>query len=287
MTGGARLERSNRQLRPAHWPIALGFALFVMSAVLGLAAHAWQSEAGSLAPVIVALAGWTLWTAYRADPGLHAGGHAALWLPGLVLAILTMIVASALEFVALMALAAWIAGVTTLYAVAGGAMLRKAALPILLLGLVVPLPYALSVQANAFLRGWLSHAAVATGSAFGLDVARDQGSIAVGQYLLSIENACAGANSTLSLVAIGILLAYWIGGASKPRILALSLLAVPIALLANLGRVVTLMALSQAMGAGILETAIHPISGVLSFTFALGLLLLAARIADFLPVGKA
>lgn len=264
------------------WPIALGFAVFAIPALLGLVGQARQSEAGSLAPIILVLGSWTLWNAYASRRELWGRGRAAIWLPSLILAVGATIVSSALQFVALLALAAWLAAIATLYAVAGGAMLKKAALPILLLGMVVPLPYALSVRANAYLRDGLSQAAVFSGSALGLDTALDDGSIVVGQYLLAIENACAGANSTLSLVAVGIMLAYWIGGGSRSRILVLSLLAIPIALFANLGRVVALMAMTAQFGVGVLETAIHPLSGILSFTFALGLLLLAARIADLL-----
>lgn len=277
-------NRSAASRRPsANWPIALGFVLFAIPAVIGLADQAWQSEAGSLAPIILALAGWTLWHACRAHPELRRAGRRAIWLPAMVAAILAMIVGSALGFAALMALSAWVAGVAALYAALGGAVLRKAALPVLLLAMVVPLPYVLSMHANAVLRDGLSHAAVASGAALGLDVALDQGAIAVDQYLLLIENACAGANSTLSLIAIGVLLAYWIGAGSKARILTLSLLAIPIALLANLGRVVALMGLTSWVGVGVLETAIHPLSGILSFTFALGLLLMAARLVDFVP----
>lgn len=209
-----------------------------------------------------------------------------IWLPVMIPAILGMIAGSALGFAALMALSAWLAGVAALYAALGGAVLRNAALPVLLLAMVVPLPYVLSMHANAILRDGLSHAAVASGGWLGLDVALDGGAIAVNQYLLLIENACAGANSTLSLIAIGILLAYWIGAGSKVRILTLSLLAIPIALLANLGRVVALMGLTSWVGVGVLETAIHPLSGILSFGFALGLLLLAAWLVDYLPAKR-
>lgn len=188
------------------------------------------------------------------------------------------LLASLIQMVPLMALAAWAGGVATFYVLFGNALLRHCLVPLGFLGLVVPLPYTLSMQINLTLRDFLSDKAVALGSAFGLDTAREGTAIAIGPYLLSVEDACAGASSTLSLVAIGLLFAHWAARSGKGRALAVVAMALPIAIAANLLRVVALIALVSIWGAEIVDTSLHPISGMLSFCFALLLLLLLIKI---------
>lgn len=252
--------------------------LFLLPAFLGLARRSWQSEAGSLAPLVLALGGWTIWRSYRANQHLRRPGLILIWVPAIATAIAVYVFASAIEFVPLMAVAAWAGGICAFYALFGGAVVIRSAFPLLFVGLVIPLPYSLSMGLNAQLRSWLAEQSVAVAAALGLDVALEHGAIAVDQYILSVENACAGANSTLSLVAIGLLYAHWVMDSGWRKIIALMLLALPIALCANIGRVVVLMALVGTWGSSVLDTALHPLSGLISFTIALALLVSAARL---------
>lgn len=258
--------------------LAAGLLLFAAPAFVGLADQTWQSEAGSLAPIILALGGWSLWASYRAHAELCAPGKALIWLPLLVLAVVLMTASSALDFVTMQALALWLGVGAVFYALVGKEVLQKSALPLVLLILVVPLPYSVSVQANVALREWLSETSVSLGSMLGLDVALEYSKIAVGPYELMVENACAGANSTLSLAAITILLAFWLAEGSRWHLICLIALAIPIALLANLVRVLALMALVSVAGVEILETAIHPVSGLVSFACALLLVLACSAV---------
>lgn len=182
----------------------------------------------------------------------------------------------------LSALAVWAGGVSLIYAIYGLPVLRKCLFPLAFLAMVIPLPYTLSMSANAALRGFVAEQAVALGILVGLDAAIERGTIIAGPYVLAIENACAGANSTLSLVSISVLYAYWIRNHSALRAWLAGALAVPIAMSANIGRVTALMALVEWRGSSVLSTILHPLSGLVSFTLAVGLLLLIDRIAVFL-----
>ena len=260
------------------WSVLVCAAFFAAPTLIALSQQAWTSEAGSLAPLILVLGLWTLWHAVQRHRDKVSEGSLIIWLAVLAPAIVIMLFASLINMAPLMALATWAVLSATFYALLGWKIVKLCAVPLAFLGLVVPLPFTLSAPANAVLRESISGASVDMARAIGMSAAKGQGQIAIDQYVLAVENACAGASSTLSLVAIGLLFAYWISSAGLGRTLAIAVLAIPIALIANVLRVVGLLWLTSAFGSAILDTAIHPLSGVLSFMIAFILLVCAALV---------
>jgi exosortase len=260
--------------------LPIAFVLFAASAAVDLMRTSWRSEAGSLAPIVLALGGYTLWRDFSRSRGLAQPGKAIIWLPILAQASVFLIFGSAIAMASLGALAAWLAGVAVLYALNGWQVIRRCAFPLIFLALVVPLPYTLAMPANAALRAFVAERAVALAAWLGMNVAQEPGVVIVEQYVLAIENACAGANSTLTLVSLSVLYAYWIRTRSVARAWLAGALAIPIAMAANIGRVVALMAMVQWQGSAILDTAIHPLSGFISFALAATLLVWVDRAAN-------
>jgi exosortase len=272
-------DRPTTQFLHAGYILPVAFAVFAAPAAVDLIRTTWRSEAGSLAPIVLALGGYTLWRDYSRARGSAQPGKAVVWLPALALASLLLIFGSAISMASLGALAAWMAGVAVLYALCGWDVVRRCAFPLIFLAMVVPLPYTLSMTASAGLRSFVAEWAVALAAWLGMDVALDPGVVIVGPYELAIVNACAGANSTLTLVSLSVLYAYWIRTRSVARAWMAGLLAVPTAMAANIGRVVALMALVRWQGSAILDTAIHPLSGFISFSLAAFLLFWIDRAA--------
>ncbi len=200
-------------------------------------------------------------------------GHVAIWLPLLLVSLFALIFSSAIAMASMGAFAVWTGGVAVFYALHGGQVVRRCAFPLAFLAMAIPLPYSLSMTANAALREFVAEQAVDFGAGIGLDAAIEHGAIIIGPYVLAIENACTGANSTLSLVAISVLYAYWVRSRSILSAGVIAALAIPIAMAANIGRVVGLMALVDWRGSSVLSTFLHPLSGFVSFTIAVGLLL--------------
>ena len=253
--------------------------VFALPALVALSRGAWRSEAGSLAPIVIALGGWTLWQAFREHREVAAPGSPVVWAPILGSAIILSAFAAAIAMASLQTLAVWLGCVAAFYAVFGKAMVRACAFPLLFLGLTIPLPFSLSMPLNAALRAWVADRAVGWGSSIGLDAALEQGNVIVGQYVLGIENACAGASSTLSLIAIGLLYAFWVMRGGWVPMVIVALASVPIAMAANVARVVALMAMVAASGTGVLDTWLHPVSGLISFSIALALLVIVSKLA--------
>lgn len=264
--------------RPGMWIIA-AFALFALPAAIDLMRTTWRTEAGTLAPIVMALGGYTLWRDLNQARGLSRPGAAAVWVIVLAAAAVGLVLASAASIPSLGAIAVWLGGVAALYAFHGPAVLRRCVFPLGFLLMIVPLPYSLSMAANGYLRTFVAEQAVALATIIGIDAAIDPGIVAVGPYILAIENACAGANSTLTLVSISVLYAYWVRQRSALRAWLAGVFAIPIAMAANIARVVALLALVEWQGSAILSTAIHPLSGFISFMFAVGLLWLCDRAA--------
>ena len=130
------------------------------------------------------------------------------------------------------------------------------------------------------LRGSIADLATDLARVIGLDAALDGQTIIIGGYEVAVDAACAGVNSTVSLVAIGLLYAYWSRRGGWPRIMAIAAASIPVALAANVIRVVALMLLTQAFGPDILATFWHPLAGAISFIAAFLLLLLLDSILN-------
>jgi exosortase len=89
--------------------------------------------------------------------------------------------------------------------------------------------------------------------------------------VLIVADACSGFSTLYATMAVACLVAYSANG--RVRQLVVLLAAAPIAIAANVLRVSILVLLTQWRGPGILETPIHPISGLLTFALALPIIL--------------
>ncbi|MEN7538048.1 exosortase/archaeosortase family protein [Aurantiacibacter flavus] len=261
----------------SRWVVPLGMAAYCLPALVALSQRDWNTEAGSLTPLILLLGLWTTAQTIEQHKALIAPGPFGPALGGLVAVSLGYVLASAIGFVLAMALCAWAGCVLALWAWRGGAMVWACRFPLAFLGLAVPLPYSLSTIMTERLRAGIAGAAVELADAWGLDVAYDRTSIFVNQFRLALEAACAGTSSTITLVAFVLLFTYWYRGRDWRRTVLCVALAVPIAWGANILRVVVLIVAVDRFGAPVLDTVVHPVAGLLSFSIALGLFLAADR----------
>ena len=253
---------------------------FALPALMSLIRTGWTSETGSLAPIVLILGGWTVWHSMgqQKHTSTPQQGRLIFWAPLMVVIISLYSFAQAIEMVPLSALAAWLGLIICLYAWYGFNMIRKCTLPISLTALAIPLPYTLSANATHWLQHQTASLALHLSDLLGLDVAGNGNDILVKGYLLKIADACAGASSMLSLIAIGILYAYWFRSKGMIRTFSTIIVAVPIAFCANILRVVGLIAIISLSGTSILDTILHPLAGLLSFTLALFMLIMWSSI---------
>lgn len=158
----------------------------------------------------------------------------------------------------------------------GTQMLRRLMFPLAFLLFMVP-----------------AHPALMNGVSFRLKVVAAEGSVWLAQHLgvsvgqrgmdlffptgtLTIENACSGLNSLIALLALGALFAH-LGGGPMWKKWALFLLAVPIAVAANVVRITSLAIAAAVSDVDRASGLFHDIGGFVLFGVALGLLSLARK----------
>ena len=112
----------------------------------------------------------------------------------------------------------------------------------------------------------------------GYPVAQNGVMIMIGSYELMVKDACSGVNSIFALSAIGVFYVHEFVGRHPVRKVLLILSIVPITILANVFRVVTLVLGAYYIGVDTIEGLFHDLTGIALFIFALVLFFLLDRV---------
>jgi exosortase len=163
----------------------------------------------------------------------------------------------------------------TVWLLAGTAWLRKLAFPLFLLCFMVPLPAVLFNSITFPLQIFASQMADRALTLFDIPVLREGNILELPSGRLSVVEACSGIRSLLSLSFLALVYGYFF---EKQRWIRVSLFVatVPIAILANAGRVTFTGMLSQ-IKPELAEGFFHESTGWVIFMLALGFLLLFHR----------
>ncbi|WP_196221764.1 exosortase [Sphingobium sp. CAP-1] len=266
-----------------HGPMLMAVLAFLVPALLIVMRASWSTSQGAHGPIVLASGLWLLWREWRVAPAARPGrfGWAvALLLPCLALYIFGMIVGIA--WLIWMGVGGSI--ILTLYALAGGERIRALWFPLLYLLCAVPPPARLTAPLTDFLTGWLSGVSVDLLWAAGFDVARSGVDLYIDQYELRMADACAGLNSLFSLFAIGMFYIYLRHRADWRYGLLLALIVPPVAVIANLARVLILMLITHYMGDAVAQGLLHETTGMVMFIVAL--LVLIAIDAALTPLRR-
>jgi exosortase len=109
---------------------------------------------------------------------------------------------------------------------------------------------------------------------FGLPVVHEGVVIYVAQYQLLVEDACSGLNSIIGLLAVTLIYIYLARGSFWRQSLLLAALTIPIAIVANVVRIIVLILLTYYEGDYVAQGFLHQIAGI--FVFLIALLLIVA-----------
>ncbi len=164
----------------------------------------------------------------------------------------------------------------------GFEVLRILVLPLVFLLFMVPLPY-IVYDALAFpLKLLVTKYSVAALKFLGIVVWREGNIIIFPETVLEVADACSGMRSLMSLLAISTAYAFMLKSSNRRRLLLL-LLALPIAVLTNMLRVIGTGILAQYYGAAAAQGFFHEFAGLVVFGLAMALLIL---VGTFLSRGK-
>ncbi len=155
----------------------------------------------------------------------------------------------------------------------GWPALRQKWAPLAFLAFIIPVPNALLSLLTSPLKLWISSLAASLLHAFDYPIARDGVTLYIAQYQLLVEDACAGLNTLVSLVAL-CLCYIFVAHPRLPRsVWPLILLVIPCALLANFMRVVLLVLVTYYAGNELAQGYFHPLAGLIMFIIALSVLI--------------
>ncbi len=142
--------------------------------------------------------------------------------------------------------------------------------PLLFTAFALPIPLALTEGLHFVLRRITTEAVSALLSAAGVSLLAQGTTVHLPNAIVEIADACSGFSTVYASLAFAVLLAYFSPVAWR-RVLVLAV-AVPVAVGSNVLRMFMLLALTAWRGPEVLDTLIHPFSGMLTFAISLPLL---------------
>lgn len=252
-----------------HWPLWAGFLILLVPTLGGLGREVWSMEIGAHGPIVLATG---LWLITQCLPDMRARlAPASGPVVALILALALPIYAfgRAYDFISLEALGVYGAMLGLAFRLAGWPALRHNVFPFFYLGFLVPPPGWLIDQATAPLRTLVSTVATGLLEPLGYPILREGVTLFVGSYQLLVEDACAGMNSIVGLTAITLFYIYLLHRASWRYALLLVSLIIPVAIIVNILRVITLILLTHYYGDGVAQGFLHVTTGIMLFTVAL------------------
>jgi len=144
---------------------------------------------------------------------------------------------------------------------------RAILVPLLFLALALPIPLSFTESLHLVLRHIATAGTAAVVPMLGVPVFVEGTTLHTAQGALEVADACSGFSTLYAAIAVAMLTAYQSKSPTR-RVLVL-LGAAPIAIAANLLRVILLVMLVVWRGGDILNTFVHPLSGIMTFVLAL------------------
>ncbi len=154
--------------------------------------------------------------------------------------------------------------------VLGTTRTRAIAFPLAFLAFALPIPLAATEQFHWYLRNIATAVTATVVPLMGIPVFVEGTTLHMAQGSLQVADACSGFSTLYAAFAVACFVAY--SSARARRRALVMLLAAPIAIASNVLRLILLVVLVVWRGPAVLETFVHPLSGMLTFALALPLI---------------
>jgi exosortase len=266
--GGAPSQSTGWDLR-ALWPLAAGLAVLGALTVQDLIRQSWSGEFGAYGPIVLVTGAWLLWRRWSSMIEAAQPGNLAFTLAVIIPSLASFIFGRAYDFVTFETAGLFGVFMAMLYAKFGLRVMAREWFPLLYLAFVIPPPNTLLAQVTAPLKEFVSWAATSALAVFGLPVAREGVTIFVAQYQLLVEDACSGMNSIVGLTAVSLLYIYLVRGSNILYSIVMTVLVIPVAVVANILRIMTLILLTYYAGNDVAQGFLHFTAGIFLFAVAI------------------
>jgi len=149
----------------------------------------------------------------------------------------------------------------------GVARTRAILFPLAFLAFALPIPLALTETIHLQLRYIATAGTSSIVPLLGIPLFVEGTTLHMATGSLQVADACSGFSTLYAAVAVAFLTAYSTRSPTRRVLVLLS--AAPLAIVANVIRVVALVVMVVWQGPGILETFVHPLSGMMTFAMSL------------------
>lgn len=247
------------------WPLLLGFLAMAIPAIQVFASQSWSHEEGAHGPLILFTGAWLFWRQLPSMRKIAVAGNIWIVAAILLLAVFAYIIGQAFDFVTLDALGLYGVMLAITYSRLGYRAIFSNWFVFFYLMFAVPLPSIWVDALTSELKQFVSTAATALLAPLGVPVAHEGVVIYVAQYQLLVEDACSGMNSLVGLLAIGLFYIYLVRASSWLYSVILAGFIVPLAILANIVRIVILILLTYFSGDAAAQGFLHFAAGIFVF----------------------
>lgn len=250
-------------------------ALFVIPTMVFVAHTSWSSEQGAHGPIVLITGLWLL--ARHLPEVLPHARKPDSWKVAALFAVVLPVYAIARigAIVEVEGYLMYACLLVLLYSLVGWDVMRRLWFPLVYLLFVFPPPDTVVAIVTQPMKIFVSRAAVWLLGLVGYPVGGEGVHIYIGPYQLLVAAACSGLNSLISLTALSLLYIYIRHQAEASYALILVLLTVPVAVLANLVRVLMLILLTYHFGEAAGQGFLHEFAGLTMFVAALALIMAA------------
>ena len=255
---------------PVAWLVLIaGFAAMYVPLYWWAAQGIWQSEEQGHGAIILAVMLWLFWTLRHDIDRLPTRPAPVLGWAVFSIGVLVYVVGRVFD-ISILGFASQpfvVAGALLL--MKGSAAIRLAWFPLVYFIFMVPLPGMLVDAITGSLKGVIANMVESLLYMAGYPIARSGVILSIGPYQLQVADACSGLNSMFSLSALGTLFIYIMGRKTKLHTAIMLASILPIAFVANIIRVITLVLVTYYLGDEAGQGFLHGAAGMVLMLVAL------------------
>jgi exosortase len=288
LTGDQQVRRPDLGAWMAHAPLVVAALILAIPTIIRLGQQVWTMEIGAHGPIVLATGAWLVWRQVPAMQAEARRGHWLLTLAGVLVSLPIYVFGRAYDLISLETAGLYAFGLSLLHDRVGLRVMLKNWFPLFYLSLLLPIPGWVLDEVTAPLKLLVSQLSAGLVEPFGIPLVREGVTMTVGPYQLLVEDACSGMNSLIGLVAITLFYIYLLRNAGWRYSMFLVALIIPIAIIANTLRIVTLILLTYFFGDAVGQGFLHVTAGLVLFALSLTLMfLIDSLVSRFLGARRA
>ncbi len=163
------------------------------------------------------------------------------------------------------------------YFLLGSGIVKDLSFPLGYLLFMIPPPYALFKSVTTWLRQLDATVAYSVLDAIGIPIFREGPTFILPNAQLVVADMCTGILSLIAILALAVFYAYFTQKSTICRAM-LVLIAIPVAILGNILRIILITVLVYFFGIGMMDSLIHQLQGTVIFILTFLMLILAGSL---------